>query len=482
MVRSYNYQKGRSDVHVEQKKHARALGILSLTIFLLMADPLLNVYIGPAPIYAIDFLVFLTWINANRISPTQRYPLRGLVIFIIVAMIVSEMVAGIRLGTLLQPTYLIIRNLLGISLFFSTPKIIQDKSDLMILLKAGLLGALVTATLMITSSLPQTQGIVARHVFSHSFLFPSAEKVAALYGSAGIAMRGYTLVGVSILSGAFLNTIWPLLFLLHANEKPSNWWKAIVFVAMLFIPLAIIMSYSRGQILGLLLIVMMVLLLRSSKARRPIVIGVGIVILIFSWIGWDSPYFKFDWLQSKTQYDLGNLYGNRYTDERIFAYSEPFQHLVEHPEFLFFGQGYARRKVSGNILLAGYDAATHSEFAAAYYGYGMLTAFAYLFLLLRAFRMTWNYAWRSKNDFLALFSGAMLASLTGLLPWFLLDHSAVDEPRGTMLLFFIFGLVAVQRNFARTNRSEKDLQREKQFVMNDSMLSPVNLRKTDEIT
>ena len=190
---------------VEQDSRRKALRYLSLTIFLLMAAPLLNVYIGPVPLYAIDFLAFLTWVYASRIPSTRRYPLQGLVVFILVMMVISEFIAGIQLGTLLQPTYLIARTLLAISLFFSTTRIVQNKQDLMNLIKAGLLGVLITATLMITSSLPQTQAIIARRVFSISVLLPSADNVAAKYGSAGIAMRGQSLVGISILSAAFLN-------------------------------------------------------------------------------------------------------------------------------------------------------------------------------------------------------------------------------------------------------------------------------------
>jgi len=122
-------------------------------------------YIGPVPIYAIDFLAFFTWAYANRIPSSRRHPLRGFVVFIMITMLLSELFAGIQLGTLLQPIYLIARTLLAISLFYSIPKIIRNKSDLETMLKGGLPGAVITAALMIGSSLPQTQSMVARYVF-----------------------------------------------------------------------------------------------------------------------------------------------------------------------------------------------------------------------------------------------------------------------------------------------------------------------------
>ena len=92
--------------------------------------------------------------------------------------------------------------------------------------------------------------------------------------------------------------------------------------------------------------------------------------------------------------------------------------------------------------------ASHAVFASATFGYGMLAAVAYVFLLIGTFRITWGYAWRSKNDFLKLFSRALLAGLFGLAGWFVQGPAAVSEPRGAMLLFFIFGLAAAQSNFA----------------------------------
>jgi len=447
MANSFNLRKSSPNPSLEEEYHARALRFLSLTIFLLMADPLMNIYIGPAPIYAIDFLAFITWVSANRIPSTRRYPLRGFVILILIAMLASELIAGIQLGTLLQPTYLIIRTLLAISLFFSVPRIIQCKSDLVTLMKAGLLGAIITATLMVASSLPQTQGLIARRVFSYSFLLPSADDVAAAYGSAGMAMRGQSLIGVSILSAAFLNTIWPMLFLLRADEKLGARWKAATLLAIILVPLGIVMSYSRGAIAGLVMIVFIVLLLNSGKVRGPVVIGVGIAILIFSWVGWGSQYFKFEWLQNKTEYQF--TYVDQSTDMtyRIDAYFDPFLFTLKNPAFIFLGEGFARYKIAGAPSMSS-GFASHAVFASATFGYGMLAAVAYVFLLIGTFRITWGYAWRSKNDFLKLFSRALLAGLFGLAGWFVQGPAAVSEPRGAMLLFFIFGLAAAQSNFA----------------------------------
>ena len=433
---------------IEQDLHKRALRFLSLTVFALMGAPLMNIYIGPVPLYAIDLLAFMTWVFGNQIPSTRRYPLHGFVIFILIAMFVSELTAGLLLGTLLQPIYLIARTLLAISLFFSTSRIIQSKSDLITLMKAGLLGALVTATLMVTSSLPPTQGLVARRIFSYSFLMPSAENVAAKYGFAGVALRGHSLVGISILSAAFLNTIWPMLFLLRTDKNLSARWRLATLLAIILIPLGVVMSYSRGAIAGLVMIVLIVVLLNSNKVRGPVVIGVGIMILVFSWVGWGSEYFKFEWLQWKTEYQFANVNTTDDMTARIYSYSDPFQLVLNDPFFIFLGQGRARYKISGAPTLLQDITADHAVFSSATYSYGMLAAFAYIALLLGAFRITWRHAWGEKGEFLTTFSRAMLAGLFGFSSWFILGDAAIAEPRGAMLLFFVFGLVTAQSNFA----------------------------------
>lgn len=431
----------------ESRRSYRSLRLLGVSFFVLMAAPLSNFRVGPAPIYIIDLLLLLTWASVlGAKKDKSRLPLAGLVYLILVAMFTSEIVSGIRLGTLLQPVYIVFRTSLAISLFFLVPRIVCDYESFNYMIKRGLLGAVITALLMILSSFPQSQTFVAENVFAHTFLVPSSSNLLLYYSSINEAARGRSLIGVSILSGAFLNTFWPLIFLLRVGRRPSPLSRVLIVVAMISVPIAVAMSYSRGAIFGMAMILAVVVVLNSRKVRQPMVIGVVVSALFFTYIGWESQYLKFEWLQAKTQDQLENPYGSVGTSERLFAYTEPFLHLVENPQFLFFGQGFAREKVDNNPgLLAGQDAATHAVFAAAYYGYGMLAAAIYMFLLFSAMRLAWRGSWEAGNLRSTVYSKALLASLLGLSSWFMLGHAAVSEPRGAMLLFVSFGLVVAHQ-------------------------------------
>jgi hypothetical protein len=422
-----------------------ALTFLGLTVFLLMADPLMNTYLGPVPVYAVDFLALLTWFYAKRIPQTKRVPLQSFVFLIIASMLTSELLAAARLGTLLQPSYIILRTLLAVSLFFSVTRIIQGKQDLITILKAGLLGAIITAALMITSSLPQTRSYVARYIFSNALLLPSADQVSSTYSSGSEALRGQSLVGVSILSAAFLNSIWPLILLLRTSERLHIVWRFLTAIAIVLIPIGVVLSYSRGAIVGLVLVLVIAIMLNSKKVSQPIVAGVGLMLLAFVWLGWESDTLKFEWLQTKAEDQLADPYDSDDVTQRIYAYSEPFELVRAQPIFLLVGEGFARDKIDGAPASVG--TAWHAVFAAATYGYGMLAAFTYVAMLVIAFLMTWKSVWKSQSAFASTFSRALLAGLAGFSMWFLLGLAGVSEPRGAMLLFFVFGLVAVQSNF-----------------------------------
>ena len=415
-----------------------------------MGMPKMNLKVGPIPFYAIDICILLTFLAARRLRPLPyATPNKAIVKFILFFIVLSELYAGLLMGALFKPIYVIIRMLLAGSLFFSVFRIIRSREDLISVVKAGLLGSFITATLLITSSLPFTRSLVSNTILALSILNPASEAVSENYSTAVGAVRGTSLIGVSILSGAFLNTIWPFLLLL-ANQKSniSNNWKNALRLSGVLIPFAIVMTYSRGAVLALFVVFFGVLLFYKGQAKTLMIGVVGISIIVFSTVGWNSEYFFMSRLVNRTKIALENPYEDNRETERLFAYTEPWEHLGENPIFAIVGQGFAKSKVTGHDLHAGANAATHAVFAAAYYAYGMLTSLALVFLVIRMLLYTWGNVRKfpQKYGFTYYYSRAAFASLLGFIPWFMLGHAAVSQPRGAMLMFFMYGLVATQHN------------------------------------
>jgi hypothetical protein len=412
--------------------------------------PKVNIKIGALPLYAIDFFIFMTFISARRLtSPPYLAPNRRLIQFILFFIILSELYAGLLMGTLIKPIYVIIRMTLAGSLFFSVFQIIRDRSSVITIFKAGLLGSFITSALLIGSSLPFSRGLIESTVFSIPLLNPANEGVERVISDYTSATRGASLIGVSILSGAFLNTTWPFLLLI-ANQKQgiSQRWQNGLRIIGVLIPFAIVMTYSRGAVLALFVVFFGVLLFYEGRARSLMVSIVAIAIIVFSTVGWSSEYFFFSRLINRTQIALTNPYEDERETERLYAYTEPWEHLAKNPLFAVIGYGFARAKVQGDGLNDGANAATHAVFAAAYYAYGMLTSLALVFLLIRMLLYTWHKVRKIPNSygFSYHYSRAAFAALLGFIPWFMLGHAAVSQPRGAMLMFLMYGLVAAQHN------------------------------------
>ena len=433
------------------KKHATALKFLCITVLVLFGAPKINIKIGPLPLYLIDFLIFLTVYHARSVPKlTYKLPYKSLVSFILFMILTNEFINGLGIGTLIQPIYLMIRMSLAVSLFFVVPKIIRKPEDLIKILTYGLVGAFITTLLLIFSSLPITRGISIL-LLSNPILTPNAVSLSSNILEAGKSgIRGSSLIGVSILSGAFLNVIWPLLFLLLTFYKPKGILKYILFATLVLAPIGVIMTYSRGAILAIILVVIGIVIFQKGNYRF-LIIGLLVSGYIgFSFIGFDSDLFYFDRVTKRTTAALENPYDDERESERIDAYTQPFEHLLKNPLYLFLGEGFGRAKVSGTPDLSGaINRADHAVFAKAYYAYGLITSFSIVFLFFFLTNYTFKLIRKTSNSklFSSKLTRLLFVLLVGFSSWFSFGHAAVSNPRGTMLMFFVFGLVASQRNF-----------------------------------
>lgn len=198
------------------KAHKYALNFLCITVLILFGAPKISLRLGPLPIYLIDLLILSTaWFSLKLPKTNVKVAQRGTIIFILTMIVLNELINGIIYSVVLDSIYLSYRMTLAGSLFFILPRVLKTPGQLLKVLKFGLVGSFITAGLLIFSSLPMTRGL-SNVLLSNSFLTPNAENLSInLLQADSVGIRGTSLVGVSILSGAFLNVIWPLLFLLH---------------------------------------------------------------------------------------------------------------------------------------------------------------------------------------------------------------------------------------------------------------------------
>lgn len=438
-------------------KRRPALFFLSVAVFTLTAFPRLNVRIGPMPLYFIDIMVVLTYYYSLKIPRVhkRKMPFSKIVMVIFVFAFLSELFAFIRYDGAPQPIYQLFQTVLVFSLFFSVARIVNDYESIITVFKAGVYGILLTAVLMIMSSLPFTREVATAVFFSQKFLEPAAEGAIEQFeaqmelGLGGV--RGRSLVGVSILSGAFINVIWPLAVFLYYRSGTKTLSKKIALLVMLLAPFGVVMSYSRGALFGMFLVVAGVVVFGSSKYKSQIIVSLTIAFIVFNTIGWGSDVFFFERYEERFSGMLEDPYSHVGDEERLNAYSEPFEHLMENPEFTFIGEGVTARKMSYGPLPAQSGKATHALFSIAYYSYGMVAALLYMLLWVSGFKVVIRYMRRVKNkDMMTMsYASILFASLLGMSSLLLFGHAAVSAPRGGYLFFFLFGLISSLMNFRK---------------------------------
>jgi hypothetical protein len=428
--------------------HLRARALLCVTVFLLTGMPRLSVKFGPLPLYVIDLFIALSFYYAFKIrqEKSAALPFTGFIALIALFAVLGELGAATYSGDIVRPVYALARTLLAISLALSVPRIIRTTDDLSMLVRAAALGIGLSALLMIFSSLPGTRTLVASTVFSISWLEPSANAAASYSELTDFGTRGRSLIGVSILTAAFINAFWPLIALSLRLPALQGKWRYVFLFVSLAAPFGVVMSYSRGAILGLILVVVGLLLFGSGRARSGVIAAVMIALVVFSTIGWQSESFYFERVVTRT----GAIFTDPHRDERewerLYAYSEPFSHALDNPEFLLVGEGTSIHKtgVSGEQR----GKATHAVFAKAYYSYGMFAAITYILMITSAFLYLLREVSRPRPAGMVsnYFYQALFAGFLGLLSWFMFGHAAVSTPRGAMLLFLFLGLVRSMRN------------------------------------
>ncbi|MBY6069560.1 hypothetical protein KUW17_22680 [Leisingera aquaemixtae] len=433
-----------------RKELTPGIKLFAVFVFVLVAVPKANLKIGPLPVYLTDVLIFLLLCSVQKLPPLprRRRLYSGTVSTLLIIALASEVAGMIRFGTLLDSAYMMGRTALAFSVFFLAAAYVRTRGDIELLLKAIAAGVIVTASLMILSSLPATRGMVSDLVFSHRFLEPASDRLQLrLDGAPERGIRGRTLVGVSILGATFINICWPFAALLLRWPWMIGKWRRIAFAACLLAPMGVLMSYSRGPLMASALVVIAVFFLGLRQMKRGILLPVAIGASIVFFIGIGSQVFYFERLERSFGTMLESPYENTRESERSLAYSEPFTHAVQNPGFLLAGEGVAVRYTASGIRAEQHGQATHAVFAMAYYSYGLIAALLYISLIARALFHVGTIALQRRRTLDKLLAQPLFLSLVAIVPWAMFGHAAVSTPRGAMLLFLIIGLVSATSLF-----------------------------------
>ena len=425
------------------------VGLLALFVFLLFSMPRLNIKVGPVPVYAMDVVAALMLYQMALTARTAGHiaiPFQNLVIVIGLFVILSEFSVLVYGGSLLDAIYVSMRYFLTFSILFAVPNLIRSRADIEALLKALSLALLISSLLMILSSLPQTRGI-AVFLFSIPYLEPSNAAETLLRGAADSGVRGRTLIGVSILSGAFISIAWPLVAYLRTQRfRLSAFWSIVSVSAVTLSPLAIVVTYSRQAAVGGILVLIAALVLPLSDLRRsllrPFLLSVGVVLAV----GVGSSLFFFDRYVNRFSAVVENPLEDPNESARFLSYVVPFEHVVDHPQFLVVGAGATAERSSQ--LTIDIFKENHSLLGAGYFAHGMFSTLLMLFLVFASFRFAnWHRIQAQHLAFIARgWPRSLFLAYLPILPMAAFAPALGTNLRAMYVFMLLLGLLATLRN------------------------------------
>lgn len=445
------------------KQQKRGVMLIALYVFILFAAPRAGVRLGPAPIYFLDAIAGLIIFYAGSVPALKwgtKVPFAAATGLLWMFIVLSE-IRGLAFGAeTLDAAYLLVRTTLGMAVMFAIPRLIHDERHLIPVFKAVAAAIVITSILMIASSLPMTRSFVTDTVFSQSFLEPSTNNVTQKYLAEVVgqsALRGRSLVGVSIMSATFINIAFPFIVILMLyRSKLSGFWRRATLAAVILGPAAVLLSYSRGPILGFIMLFIGALVLNWKRFSNSFLVPASLLALAIFAVGAGSEIFMFDRLQTRTEAMFNDPFADERESERILAYSEPFTHLANNPRFTILGEGNAIRR--SDVSAENDDKANHALFATSYYSYGLIAAVLFHLLILHALWVIYSVqSKRNKSSFGGITSQALLLSMVAFLPWAAFGHAIASEARGTFMLFLILGLISAVSFMPGSARQKRPL-------------------------
>ncbi len=432
--------------------------LLNAILFVLLFHPTLRIVINNIPLYLVDLLLGILFISVvfsrENFSNHTIYARRLfwlVVIFWIPSSIFSFFYEVSLTNVWLETFYMLVRTLLSISICFLIPATIQNKRNLYTLLWIICIGMILSSILsLINSLLPINHPIL---LFLDSQTPADLQTFQAHYLENAGVVRARALIGGPNHLGTLLIICWSVAFSMYISRhfKPRRLMLGIVlFVSTL----GVITTYTRSVYLGFALIILWYFF-KSSGQRGRILFSFAIALVIGLTVFMSTELFNFDFIMARfaTISEAPTTdYGN---NARTAAYIQAPAFLIDNPQWLFVGRGFATydlwlRGLLSNELIKSEIIRTqnHSLIIMTFYQRGLISAAILTGIWLSAFALTGKYSAKdSEYRWLAI---GLQASLVGMLPAWLFDHFFASTIHMQTIMFMIFGLAIAMTWLANT--------------------------------
>jgi hypothetical protein len=428
---------------------ARAV-ILYVLVFVLLFHPTMRIVINNIPLYFVDFLLGLLFISVvfsrENFSNHTIYARRLfwlVIIFWIPSSIFSFFYEVSLTNNWLETFYMLIRTLLSVSICFLIPAIIQNKRNLyMLLLILPIAMTLTTILSMLNSFLPSNHPFLT---FLDSQTPADLQYFQTYYLNKIGVVRARALIGGPNHLGALLIICWSIVFSMYVSGQFKRQ-RLFLGITLLISSLGIVITYARSVYLGFALIVLW-FFLKSSGQRGRILFSGAIALVIGLSVIMSTEVFDFDFVVARFA-SISEApttdYGN---NARVSAYTEMPQFLVDNPQWLLVGRGFATYDLWLRGLLTNQfinskiiQTQNHSLIVMTFYQRGLISAVVLIGIWFTAYTLTGKYSQKRADDGYHWLAIGLQASLLGMLPAWLFDHFFASTIHMQTIMFMVFGL------------------------------------------
>ena len=452
--------------------------LLAGTFLLLTVHPLARVVVrGNIPIYFIDVLValLLLVVLLQRAGEKPDWasvrPLPLLVALFWLPSTFFSFVNEARLtGIWLETTYMLLRTLLSISMFFVVPTLVRNRRDLHVVLWCLVIGMVIASGLGILNSLLPPDSPLIDYLDS---LTPTElARHEAEYFQVGIPVRARGLVGNPHGLGTLISLIWPLAFGMYISGQ-FQCKRFALWLILLAGSVGLVTTYTLSTYAGFLLMVS-TLALRRSRGRVRVLIALVLILVLFLVGGEASGLLRLNYIVDRLDDVLVSLQipsVRSSTTARLWAYSNVPHFLLSHPLWLVVGRGFATEDLETRGLIPSLTSLDwvrteqHSLFVATLYERGLMATVVLALIWLTSFRLMNRRqpgikSGKARSPGYNWLTVSMQAALVGLLAEWMSNFYTVT-PHMRALIFALFGLVVVAHRFVASGPAEPAILLEK---------------------
>jgi hypothetical protein len=423
--------------------------LLAYLLFLLAFYPTARIEIGNMPLYFVDILtglLLLPIILRNEVFSARSMYARRLYMFVTLLWLPSTIFSFLHEVLLtsiwLETTYMLTRVLLSLSIFFLIPVIVQNERELRLLLMTIASGAAATATLaVINAALPVDHPVLE---FINSLTPSDLQLFQRRYLEGSGVVRARALIGGPNHLGSLLILSWSIIY---AMFNSGHFRRTLLGPILFIVFLGIIVTYTRSVYLGFALIITW-FLLKSARNRGRIILNIIIALLLGLVVVSSTNLFNFDFIIGRFMSISEQGTADDGNAARVDAYTQVPGYLVNNPQWLFVGRGFAtydlalRGLLERDVVRADFvSTETHSTIVATFYQRGLLSTVIFIAVWLSAYYLMNRYI-RPDNPYRWLAIGVQSA-LIGMIPGWLFDHFYVNTIHMQTFMYLIFGLAAV---------------------------------------